>query len=152
MVKSLIYFQDRLLTYFPADTPDYVENLKQTSNSFSRKNILPRQVRDLESCRKKCKEKISKEEQQYIFNQYWSDGSYQYRQIFIANSINVEGTQTHTSKIRQRLNTYRYYLKLPNRSVAVCKKCFRYTLCEGDKFIKTAMKKKKLGKLGNLYI
>lgn len=73
------------------------------------------------------------------------------QQQFVAGSIEVEYTQPSNPKNRRRYHMFKYYLELPNRTVPVCQKCFRYTICEGEKFIKTTMQKKIAGKLENIF-
>lgn len=107
----------------------------------------------MDICRNKCKDKISFENQQLIFKNYWLLGSYELRQAFASGLIVVEDTkferkEKSVTNPRKRMHTNKYFLEVNGERVLVCQKCFRYTLSESEQFIKTVVKKK-LGSHGS---
>lgn len=108
---------------------------------------MERKVRELENCRNKCKEKITSEQQQIIFKQYWELGSYNRRLAYLSGLILIEDTKMQrknksTTNPRKRSHTYKYFVELNGKRIGVCQKCFRYTFSETEQFIKTVVKKK----------
>lgn len=115
--------------------------------SSAGKIVKERKVKKLEDCRKKCKDKVSFEQQNKIFDHYWKLGSYNLRLAYASSLINVqnktfERKQKNELKPRSRTMTNYYFLEFHGIRISVCQKCFRYTLCETEQFIKTVVRKK----------
>lgn len=126
-------------------------NKGQSYTSSAGKVVQARAVRRLEPCRKKCADRITFEEQQYIHTQYWELGSYNLRKTF-GGLIEVEETKTvkkakHDLKPRIRPYTNNYFLEVGSNKIAVCKKCFTFTLSETEQSIKTVVSAKLDGRV-----
>lgn len=111
------------------------------------KQISARKLVPLFPCSRDCQNKISPEVQSSIFNQYWEQGDYNHRVKFVAGLIEVQKTKTtrndkSKSSPRNREYSYIYYLDSCGLRVQVCQKCFKATLGETDRFIRTVIQKK----------
>lgn len=111
------------------------------------KLMQKRSMQPLKKCRKKCFEKISTYDQMVIFNDYWALGSYSQRVAFAAGLIQIRDTQTlrkpsGDKKVNIRRFTCDYFLIINTTKHSVCKMCFRSTLGETNKFIRTITNKK----------
>lgn len=102
---------------------------------FNNFEINGRYVRELDYCNMRCKSKISLDQQLYIFNQFWAIKSNEDKYNFIAKLI-LKKKVGDDNRYK-----YKYFLQLPHRTISVCRKCFRYTLCIRDSNIRTAIEK-----------
>lgn len=92
-----------------------------------------------ETCRLKCQENISNEERTIIFKQFWETGENQKdKWSFIALCIELNRSEDVT---RKKKNSIKYFLKVKNRKVKVCKTMFLDTLDICDSLVHTTVKK-----------
>lgn len=110
------------------------------------KTVNERQMKMLTPCIRKCSEKITKEEQKLIFDEYWKIGEYNLRRAYVSGCIEIHTKKTalnikHATTPRNRPYTYKYFLKISNKRQQVCQQCFKKTIDESDKFIKNTIKK-----------
>lgn len=124
-----------------------LRNFGKSYTSTDGKHIPARAVRPLESCRKRCADRITHEEQQFIHQQYWGQGSYNLRKAYVTGLIEIQETNTikrvkHERNPRSRGHSYYYFLEVGGNRISVCQKCFRFTLSETEQFIKTVAKAK----------
>lgn len=115
--------------------------------SKSGKLISARVLRKLEACRKNCASKISYDQQKEIHKAYWTHGSYRLRRAAVAALIELQTTKTikrfkSAVNPRRRDYSYNYFLEVNTEKISVCQKCFRFTLCESEQFIKSVVKAK----------
>lgn len=113
-----------------------------------------RKLKPLKTCRQKCKERLSEEQRQIIFNMYWNLGSYDKRVSFVSKFINVEKKKIERvkdefkkHKNRQKTLYYRFEVA-DSKTINVCKKCFLCTLDESEKFICSVVRKQSLSPIG----
>lgn len=97
------------------------------------RNKGERKVRGLEKYRNKCQEKISPEEQQQMFDDYWHLGSYQLRQTFVLELIEMHGTKTERknkseTKPRKRTHYYQLFKKVMAKGFQCAKNVLIHTL------------------------
>lgn len=99
-----------------------------------------------------CRDKLSPEKQEQIFNQFWALGNFNLRIAYVAGLITIQNKKStshikSTKAPRNRLYSYCYYVDTQNvyvyvENVYVCQKCFKSTLDETDRFIRTVISKK----------
>lgn len=109
-------------------------------------------MRRLEACRKRCADRITYEEQQNIHKHYWGQATYNLRKAYAYGLIEIGETETvkrvkHEVNPRNRPHTYNYFLEIGGSRIAVCQKCFRFTLGETEQFLKTVVSAKIEGSL-----
>ena len=109
--------------------------------------VRAREFKLLVDCRKKCKDKITPENQKDIFEKHWVLGDYKLRHAYVCGLIVVEEKKSErkfkiTTRPRNRNYAYYYFLELNANRISVCQKCFRSRLSESEQFIKTVVKKK----------
>lgn len=136
-----------IIQQVPDENRKNLRNMGKCYKTKAGKTVSDRKVRNLEICKYKCKDKISKEQQQSIFNSYWKLSSNKLRQSFVSGLIDIQDTKSErkdksATNPRARLHSYKYSLVINGENILVCQKCFLYTLCETQAFIKTIIKKK----------
>lgn len=112
--------------------------------------VVPgRTMKELQSCRMKCKERIPAEQRQEIFKEYWNMGSYVKRSAYMAALIEIEDKATQRiralepEKQKFRTKTYKYFLLIHGKRESVCRGCLLKIFDESDNFIKTVALKKR---------
>ncbi|XP_014225396.1 uncharacterized protein LOC106651423 isoform X2 [Trichogramma pretiosum] len=111
-----------------------LRNRGQAYVTVSGKLVQERSVKKLTSCRRKCSELITYDDQRIIFDKYYDQATYEKRFMFIKSHIEV------APRKQERINV-KYYLPLANNKTEVCKKCFTDTLGETFGFVKTVIRK-----------
>nr|CAH7724970.1 unnamed protein product [Callosobruchus chinensis] len=103
-----------------------------------------------DSCKIKCKSKISEQKRQDIHSQFWSpQKSFETRRQFIASNVEQVPLQRcrertgERSGQRQCMNEYHF--EISGRKVKICKTFFLNTLSISKQTVETALKKKKEG-------
>lgn len=125
----------------------YKRNIGQTYSTHKGKVVPAKIVKLLYPCKKNCKEKISPELQEQIFLQYWSLANFNLRIAFVSGLITVQDKKVtrnvkSVSAPRNREYSYCYFLNINGQRTQVCKICFKATLGETDRFLKTVISKK----------
>lgn len=112
--------------------------------------IIPgRKMKELTTCRMKCKERIPIFERTSVFEEYWNLGSYSKRSAFMASLIEIEEKGTvrirvsNPDKQKFRTKTYKYFLTIDGKRQPICRGCLLKILDESDNFIKTVALKKR---------
>lgn len=114
----------------------------------SKGKIVPRKTFTiLSKCFKNCKLKISPQDQEAIFNQFWDLSNFNLRVAFTSGIIDIQDKKTtynikSTAAPRNRVFSYKYFLNVNGQRVNICQKCFKNTLAITDRFIKTVINKK----------
>lgn len=111
------------------------------------KIVKAREIQLLRPCKRNCSNKLSPELQEMIFTQYWNIGNFNLRMAFAAGLIDVQDKKRtcnvkSTIAPRNRQYSYCYYLNINGIRTQVCQKCFKATLGETDRFLKTVISKK----------
>lgn len=122
-------------------------NLGKTYITVTGKTVKAREVQLLNRCQKNCRDKISPELQETIFKDYWNMGNYNLRIAFIAGLIDIQDKKMtcnvkSSAAPRNRQYSYCYFLNINGLRTQVCQKCFKATLGETDRFLKTVISKK----------
>lgn len=127
-----------------------LKRLRNTGKAYKRKSdklIAQREIKEScgEKCRLQCVTKITKEEREQLFNEYWALGSVTKQWTYICNSTSIiipkyryireSGTR------KRRSHNHAYYFNLPHRKLVVCKVFFMNTLGISDRTIRTALAK-----------
>lgn len=95
----------------------------------------------LDSCRKKCSNVVSLEQQKIIFKHYWNLGNYVLRRTYIAGLIDVKRTKSKKrDAYRNRPNAFTYFVEINGDRKVVCRVCFESMFKESEGFIKTSLK------------
>lgn len=124
-------------------------NTGQSYKTLKGKVIASRKMKELTSCRMKCKERISLNDRQAIFKEYWQMGSYLKRSTYMASLMEIHDKATQRQRtldpVRQksRVKTYKYFLVIHGKREPICRRCLLYTLGESDNFIKTVALRKR---------
>lgn len=145
---------------FEIEVPS-LNNEKQSETSTSRKqkrnqgkmyvtktgNFMREKIcKELESCRKKCKTRVTHGNQKDIFDAYWKLGSHKKRIEFLNRLIEVvpkKNQRLTAQRQRNRSVSNLYFLEIHGNRINVCQKCFLYTFDETEQIIKTIVKKKR---------
>lgn len=110
------------------------------------KVIRKRQKKDLGNCRLKCKEWLTEDVRNAIFEEYWTQGTHDKRVNFIAKCVTSAEVETRRKRketsSKERNITYNYSFEINGQRRKCCKKCFQSTLDETDKFLQNALKNK----------
>lgn len=121
-------------------------------SSVAKKNpeVEGRSLKDPCSCRSKCYEKISPENRDIIFKQFWKiSNSWEQRRQFVARNVtkNLKTTMRTTGNLDtdRRKFTYTYNLISGFEAVRVCKVMFLNTLCIGEHFVTVSLDKQLAG-------
>ncbi|CAH2104535.1 unnamed protein product [Euphydryas editha] len=107
-------------------------------------------MKELGTCRMKCKSRISLNDRQAIFKEYWQMGTYLKRSTYMASLIEIHDKATQRQRTldpdqqKNRLKTYKYFLLIHGKREPICRGCLLKTLGESDNFIKTVAMKKRL--------
>lgn len=120
-------------------------NKGQAYTGCNLKKYEARKVRQgcKDTCKRKCKDKISLEQRTAISTAYWSLGDRQSRWNFIAKSVKtVEPQWRRAGAINQKGHTKVYTFEVNNEEVNVCKTFFLHTLDVTENVVKTALEKK----------
>lgn len=136
-----------IFDYFQCQSQRWKENDRKTKRqhgleytSKTGKTVEARAPKDYKacSCRYKCSDEFSPEEQVKINAEYWGLGDYAKQQLFIRTCIEIQKCKrTLTKASRRRDQTFVYKL----RDRQVCKQFFKSTLNISDGFITTWAKK-----------
>lgn len=142
----------------PTETVDQLPHYSKTQRKIRRnsgksyatklgKVISERKCVPMGACRKKCKDKISYDEQGKLFDNYWSLGSYNKRLLYISGLLDIGEKLTQTLKKsltnpKNRQNSTYYYLEISGNRTNVCKMCFIKCFGETEGFIRCVLSKK----------
>lgn len=109
----------------------------------SGKTKKSRELRDLDNCRKKCKERLPLHLRKHLFDIYWSLGSYESRTEYMAKCIEVCRKKTSKSSPKKKRNvSFRYFIHSSDLiKHLICKGCFLKTFDESHKYIQTVCEK-----------
>lgn len=124
-------------------------NLGQAYKTLKGKVISERKMKELLTCRMKCKERISLKDRQAIFNEYWRLGSYAKRSAYMASLIEIHDKATQRTRTlnpdnqKFRMKTYKYFIPIHGERKPLCRGCLLKILNESDNFIKTVSLKKR---------
>lgn len=105
------------------------------------KVVKERKCMELADCRLKCTTKVTEEERQTLFKEYWSMGNFNKRVAFIAGLIITQPKKSwrvktvNPEKQKNRTMSYNFHLPLDGRKQRVCKACFMKTFGETNRFI-----------------
>lgn len=122
-------------------------NTGQSYISTNKKFVPERKFQRLNSCKKKCFENISLENQQNMFNSYWKQGTYAKRTEYIKSWITLRAVERSRrrllnsgsqSKMGKRFSAV-YHLSTGNHETVVCRSCFCKTLGETNSFIENVL-------------
>lgn len=136
-----------LVTKETPKTRKMKRNLGKAYTTLAGKQIKAKEVQLLHPCIRNCRNKVSPEIQEAIFTQYWILGNFNLRVAFVAGLIDIQDKKT-TSNIksstapRNRQFSYCYFLNVKGLRTQVCQKCFKASLGETDRFLKTVIAKK----------
>ena len=113
------------------------------------KIVSERKCVPLGNCRKKCEDKISREEQHSIFCNYWSLGSYNERVLYITELIEIRDKMSQTlkkcwSNPKNREKSVYYFIELNGNRIPVCQVCFLKCFGETASFVRSVIGKKQL--------
>lgn len=103
-----------------------------------------------DSCKLKCKSKITEQKREDIHSQFWSSQkSFEIRRQFIASNVEqvpLKRCRERTGeRIGQRQFMNEYHFEIDGRKVKICKTFFLNTLCISKQTVETAVKKKREG-------
>lgn len=103
----------------------------------------------------KCKNWLSLELRESIFNEYWQLGNHERRMNYINKSVTSEEIQTRRIRKevapKQRSVTYKYAFEIDGQRRTVCKRCFQATLDETEKFIRNTLINKSQSRSGTVH-
>lgn len=122
-------------------------NMGQEYITKNGKNVVKRSMRPLKACRSKCLERISEEDRQYLFKEYWNIGDYNRRVSYIAGLLEIKNKAvsrprlTLTTKRHDRKYTVLYHFQINGSNIPTCKFCFTATFDETVRFIGTVVQK-----------
>ncbi|CAH0553143.1 unnamed protein product [Brassicogethes aeneus] len=103
-----------------------------------------------EKCKLQCSQKISEEERQTIFNEYWKLGDLQRQRDFLATNMTlVSPKYQYKRENSHRQQNNAFYFVVRNQKIRVCKLFFKATLSINDRPIRTVVNKKKLTPTGH---
>ncbi|XP_041462540.1 uncharacterized protein LOC121413686 [Lytechinus variegatus] len=99
------------------------------------------------NCRQRCPERISEEQRQEIFDDYWhSNKDWTYRRMYIIEHALPQPIQRRRSKRdldqKARRISFHYHLTCDGIMEKVCKRFFLNTLAVGEKFVIISLHKK----------
>ena len=94
-------------------------------------------------CKFKCKDKISEEDQRWIFNNYWMKTYDDQREYIRENVIKTEKRRKTTKEQSRRKNTYEYFLTRKDETDKhkVCKRFFLGTHNVGERTVLYTLKR-----------
>lgn len=93
-------------------------------------------------CRMKCREHVSDEQRQVIFNHYWGLSDLRSKRQYVAYSLDIPTNQCPRDTSKGRGKSFRYHFRLDDgRRVPVCKMFYQNTLNISNRAIKTAVEK-----------
>lgn len=128
------------------------KNLGQPYISSNGKYVKARMMQPLTKCRNNCQEKISDEDKETIFTNYWKLGNHRKRCAYVSSMLSANYKASHRPKYldvekqRFRQITYKYFLEIDGKRIHVCKICFMKTLDESLSFVNlVAIKKRSTG-------
>lgn len=124
-------------------------NTGQSYKTLKGKTVSSRSMKELGTCRMKCKDRMSLNDRQAIFKEYWQMGTYLKRSTYMASLMEIHDKATHRQRTlypdqqKNRLKTYKYFLLIHGKREPICRGCLIKTLGESDNFIKTVAMKKR---------
>ena len=109
----------------------------------SGKTKKSRELRDLDNCRKKCKDRLPLHLRKYLFDTYWSLGSYESRSEYISKCIEVCRKKTLKSSPKKKRNvSFSYFVYSSDHTkLLICKGCFLKIFDESHKYLQTICEK-----------
>ncbi|KAK3918415.1 Neuraminidase, partial [Frankliniella fusca] len=96
------------------------------------------------SCRNKCQEKVTPDERQDIFNQFWKIPTQKEKWDFIALHLEIQPVK-NANDLTKRASSRKYFFRIDGEKVRVCKVMFLDTLDVCDSLVETTVKKLKMG-------
>lgn len=130
-------------------------NLGQEYISYSTKKVVQaRRMKEscekLHNCRTKCHLKISENQRQLIFQNFWKLGNHNKHMDFLAKHVKKEQKKVNTvgEKNSRRQFTMNYYFTVRESFIKVCKTFFLNTLNITDIWIRTVMNKLNKNEIG----
>lgn len=135
---------------------EWKSNLKKKQRNcgeeYEKKSGEIRRKRELKpgcgkTCRNKCQSAITQEERTKIFHCFWQMGCLEKQREYLTKVVSREGKKTaKLCESKQKRNwTFKYYLKIGDKDIKVCKKMFLDTLDISERVVFTA-----IGKLTDL--
>ncbi|KAK3092227.1 hypothetical protein FSP39_000013 [Pinctada imbricata] len=91
-------------------------------------------------CKFKCSEKITRDDQEQVFLEYWKRG-YKGQREFISRSVTKTNKAKHTRENSRRKYSYSYFLPKDSENIRVCKMFFLKTLDIGEKTVSYTLNK-----------
>lgn len=130
------------------------KRLRNTGKAYktSRAKVVgQREIKDTcnDKCRLNCRAKVTMEEREYLFHEYWALGDVKRKWNYISNSMTTIKTKYRyireggTGNQRRKKNAFHF--NLPNKKIRVCKTFFKNTLDISDRPIRTVMEKQVAG-------
>lgn len=110
-------------------------------NTFHDAGREERKLKDRCACKKKSKDstrkcyQISDEDRKIIFTKFWSDMTWEQRKVYVGNTVKVcdkNRPKTLNKEETRRVQTFKYFLKVGNETLPVCKKMYLHTLSLGE--------------------
>lgn len=124
-----------------------MKNQSFEKNSKSEKFVAQREMKEScsEKCRLYCGMKISKEERELLFKEYWALGDLRKQRTYISNSMtNIIPKYRYLTEEegKRRRPKNAFHFNLQKKKVRVCKTFFKNTLDITDGSIRTVLDKK----------
>lgn len=121
--------------------------------SSKNKIVKKRELKEacsLESCKLKCRQKISDEERQGIYQQFWNyDNTNDQKRQFICSSIEEKPIQRLRSRtgesVPKRKHSLLYFFSINGERTRVCQKYFLSTLSISQSSVRIALQKRTSG-------
>ncbi|XP_047513909.1 uncharacterized protein LOC125055490 [Pieris napi] len=127
------------------------KTLRNTGKSYvslsnPTKKIAERRIRPPcgDKCKLKCKIKINEEARQDIFEKYWILGDLErQREYIVRHTQEIKPKYRYITSQKLRALNSAYYFEIDGVKIRVCKDFFKATLSVCDRYIKTALSKKR---------
>lgn len=118
-----------------------------TSSSSSKKVFEERKLLPPcnDKCKLKCPTKITEDQRNLIFKDYWSLGDLQRQRDFLLSSISEIRPlyrYVRENRTRERSHNNAYYFEINHQKIRVCKTFFKATLSISDRPIRTILQKR----------
>ena len=89
-------------------------------------------------CRYNCKQKITPQQRDSIFQSFWEPGCIENRRSYVTRHTLVLRTRNQASRKKSSIH---YFLTVGENKFRVCKEMFSHTLAISEKFIRTTLDK-----------
>ncbi len=127
----------------------YKRNSGQGYVSTTGKDVAPRTRKPIHQCkRRQCHLRISEDNADSIFHEYWEQSNYEKRVAYICSRIDYQSVDRHRRRDLDshkgcKSVTYQYFFDVGGERINVCKETFLSVLGESDRFLRLCAEKKK---------